>query len=162
MLVIADSSPLIALVNIGQINVLPTLFGDVTIPRLVADELAGARRPQLVRDFIASPPVWLYVRSPSVIESIPLLQPAESAAISLARELSADLLLIDEIQGRKAAAARNLKITGTIGILELAASAKLIDLQEAFDRLKQTDFWISHKLLDQRLAMFRGKNPPKS
>jgi predicted nucleic acid-binding protein len=158
MLVIADSSPLIALVNIRQVNVLPKLFGDVTIPRLVADELASARRPQAVRDFIASTPSWLHLRSPSVIESIPLLQPAESAAISLARELNADLLLIDEVQGRKAAAARKLKITGTIGILELAASAKLLDLQEAFDRLKQTDFWISHKLLDERLALFRSTN----
>lgn len=158
MLVIADSSPLIALVNIGQVNVLPTLFGDVIIPQLVADELASTRRPQAVRDFIANTPSWLHLRSPSVIESIPLLQPAESAAISLARELSADLLLIDEVHGRKAATARNLRITGTIGILELAANDKLLDLQEAFDKLKHTDFWISHKLLDQRLAMFRAKD----
>lgn len=161
MLVIADTSPLIALVNIDQIKLLPALFGEVTLPQLVADELEAARRPQGVREFIARPPVWLHVRSPSVIESIPLLQPAESAAISLARELNADLLLIDEILGRKAAVDRKLKITGTIGMLELAASAKMLDLEEAFDRLRLTDFWISGKLLDQRLAMFRAKKPPK-
>ena len=37
----------------------------------------------------------------------------------------------------------------------------LIDLEDAFDRLKRTDFWISHKLLDERLALFerqRGGN----
>lgn len=158
MLVIADSSPLIALVNIDQIGLLPTLFGDVAIPRQVANELGSSKRPQIVRDFFATLPTWLHVRSPSMIESIPLLQPAESAAISLAMELKADLLLIDEIHGRKAATDRNVKITGTIGILELAASGKLLDLEQAFNRLKRTDFWVSHKLLDQRLALFRANN----
>jgi predicted nucleic acid-binding protein len=99
MLVIADSSPVIAIIGIGYVNVLPTLFGSVTVPTQVADELASARRPPSVRDFIQNRPAWLTVRSPLVVESIPLLQLAETAAISLVKELNADLLLIDEIQG---------------------------------------------------------------
>ncbi len=39
-------------------------------------------------------------------------------------------------------------------MLELAAEMGLIDLKGAFERVKQTDFWISHKLLDERLALF--------
>jgi predicted nucleic acid-binding protein len=83
-----------------------------------------------------------------------MLHPGEVAAISLALELHADLLLIDEVLGRKAAAARSIRFTGTIGILELAADKGLIDLKEAFERVKKTDFWISHELLDTRLRLY--------
>jgi predicted nucleic acid-binding protein len=56
MLVVADSSPFILLINIEQIGVLNALFQSVTIPPEVAAELAGAKRPQQVRDFIMQPP----------------------------------------------------------------------------------------------------------
>jgi predicted nucleic acid-binding protein len=106
---------------------------------------------------IADQPEWLHVQAPKVQEKIPLLQAGEAAAISLAMELNADLLLIDEMQGRKVAAERRLRLTDTIGVLELAACAKLLDLEEAFERVKRTDFWISPSLLDERLKMFRGR-----
>jgi predicted nucleic acid-binding protein len=154
MIVIADSSPIIVLVNIGHIDVLPTLFGSVTIPCQVAEELASASRPQGARDFIARPPAWLAIRQPSVDEPISRLQSGETAAIHLAKELNADLLLVDDMQARRAAAGRNIKLTGSIGVLEMAASAKLLKLETAFDLIKQTDFWISHKLLDESLRLF--------
>ena len=156
MLVVADSSPLVVLGNIGHVHVLATLFGVVTIPPQVADELAGPNRPQVVRDLVTNRPPWLRVQAPAANSPIPSLHAGETAAIHLAEELKADLLLIDEMQGRRVAAERKIKLTGTIGVLELAASAKLLDLKQAFDRVKQTDFWISHKLLDERLKRFKG------
>ncbi|MBW3543609.1 MAG: hypothetical protein KY476_25440 [Planctomycetes bacterium] len=56
MLVVADSSPLIALINLGDIAVLPALFQEVIIPPEVASELDSPRRPQNIRDFVASRP----------------------------------------------------------------------------------------------------------
>lgn len=156
MLVVADTSPIIVLVNIQSIDLLPKLFEHVRIPPQVADELRWQTRPLAVQNFISNPPPWLIVQSPSKLLPLPTLDPGEQAAISLAEELHADLLLIDEIKGRRVAAARNLTLTGTIGVLELAAAKKLVDLKSAFDRIKQTDFWISHGLLDQRLAQFRA------
>jgi predicted nucleic acid-binding protein len=157
MLVIADSSPLIVLANIGALHVLPSLFREVTIPPQVAAELALPNRPQVVREFISSPPAWLNIRGPSLGERIPHLQEGEIAAINLARELHADLLLIDDIQGRRAAAERKIPLTGTIGVLELAAKSNLLDLDDAFDRVKRTDFWISPKLLDERLKIYQKR-----
>jgi len=154
MIVVADSSPLIVLVNIGQIQILPTLFATVIIPPQIAAELSDGKRPQPVRDFMVARPDWLKIQAPTVIEFIPEIHEGEQAAISLATELNADLLLIDEMDGRTAAVARNLAITGTIGILERAAEGGLLDLSDAFARIKRTDFWISHRLLDAELDKF--------
>src|SRR6478752_105691 len=100
MLVIADASPLVGLVKIGHVDVLAALFGEVIIPPQVAAELASPKRPAEVRAFMASPPPWLSVRAPSRLEAIDDLDPGELEAISLAKELGADLLLIDEAKGR--------------------------------------------------------------
>jgi predicted nucleic acid-binding protein len=156
MLVVADSSPLIVFTNIGHIDVLPALFGQVVIPPTVLAELRQPRRPQAVREFAAKPPAWITERAPTMIDPIPSLHPGELTAIYLAQELKADLLLIDELAGRKVAADRKIPITGTIGVLELAAEKGLLDLHDAFHKVKATDFWISHALLDQRLEQFQA------
>jgi predicted nucleic acid-binding protein len=153
MIVVADTSPFVVLVAIEQVEVLPTLFQEVLIPTQVASERASSRRSQVVRAFIATPPPWLRVLAPSSTEPIPGLDPGESAASALAAEVQAGRLIIDEYRG-KAATERGLRVVGTVGVLELAAETGLIDLEEAFERVKQTDFWISHKLLDERLVLF--------
>jgi predicted nucleic acid-binding protein len=53
MIVVADSSPLVVLVNIGQIDLLRALFQQILIPPDVAAELASAKRPEAVRAFDA-------------------------------------------------------------------------------------------------------------
>jgi predicted nucleic acid-binding protein len=158
MLVVADSSPLIVLISIEAVSVLPALFREVIVPPQVSQELASPRRSDAVRWFMRARPAWLIERVPANLEAIASLHPGELAAISLARELKADLLLIDEAEGRRAAARRQIPITGTIGVLELAADRGLLDLGEAFARVKRTDFWISHDLLDERLLL-RAKRP---
>lgn len=59
MLVVSDSTPFIGLIKIGQIDVLPQLYGVVIIPTEVAAELTSPKRPQEVRSFMMSPPSWL-------------------------------------------------------------------------------------------------------
>lgn len=161
MIVVADSSPFIVLISIGHINVLPKLFGQVVVPTEVSAELLQSNRPQAVRDFMASCPSWLLERVPAAIKEIPALHAGELAAISLAQELKADLLLIDEAHGRKAAADRHIPVSGTIGVIELAAEQGLLDLHDAFARVKQTDFWISHQLLDERLQLYSARRRPR-
>ena len=73
MIVVADSSPLIVLVNIGHIQILPTLFREVVIPPQIAAGLADSKRPQTVQDFIREKPVWLRVQAPASVESMPEL-----------------------------------------------------------------------------------------
>lgn len=159
MLVIADSSPFIALINIGHLDVLPALFGEVMIPPAVAADLRMTNKPLAVREFAAAPPTWLSIRRPSHVEPIPKLHPGESEAISLAQELRADLILIDERRAFHAAVARGLTAAGTVRVLIRAAQRNLLDLGRAFDALKKTDFWIDHALLDSELAQFNRERP---
>lgn len=132
MLVVADTSPFIGLLKIGHVDVLPRLFGSVVIPPQVAAELANAKRPAEVLAFMASPPAWLMVRAPTTLEQIPEIDEGERAAICLARELKADILLIDERTGREAAIARNIRTLRTTALLLNAAKAGVLtDLRTA-------------------------------
>lgn len=120
-IVVADNSPLDVLVRLGHSGVLPALFGHVIIPSQVEQELLSPNTPDVTRQLVLTPPEWLKVQTPSSVEAIPSLHVGEEAAIALALELKADLLLIDDERGRKEATKRGLTITGVIGVLEAAA-----------------------------------------
>lgn len=155
MIVVADTSPLVVLITIGQIDILPALFGQIVVPVEVHAELSSGKRPEAVRNFAFSLPDWISVRAATSPIAIPGLHAGEAAAIALASELHADRLVIDEAAGRKAATERGHQVIGTIGILEAAAQRQLVDLQIAFDFVKTTDFWVSPRFLDARLELFR-------
>jgi predicted nucleic acid-binding protein len=144
MLVVADSSPFVGLLKIDSIEVLPALYGSVFIPPQVAAELLDGHRPAVVKQFMAHPPNWLSVRAPKSIEAIPGLDDGELAAISLVREINADILLIDENRGREAAVVRNIQTLRTTALLLVAAKAGVLkDLKGAFERLRSTNFRVS-------------------
>jgi len=57
--------------------------------------------------------------------------------------LNADALLIDERDGREAALRRNLPVIGTLGILERAADAGILNFTETLHELKTKGFFIA-------------------
>jgi predicted nucleic acid-binding protein len=151
MLVVADSSPLLYLVLIGQARLLPALFGEIVIPEQVARELEHEKAPQSMRDFMAAKPEWLSVRNPRSVEPISGIDPGEQAAIYLAEELGADLLLIDDLDGRRVAQQRGIRVTGTLGVLDRAAGSGLVDLRRAIDDLQRTSIHLSEALVESLL-----------
>jgi predicted nucleic acid-binding protein len=70
-------------------------------------------------------------------------------AIALAEQLHADLILIDDARGRRAAHLRGLLITGTIDVLDRAAELGLINIDDAIDRLKRTTFRASTSVFEK-------------
>ena len=72
--------------------------------------------------------------------------------IALALTVKADLVLMDDRDGVDVARRRGLGVTGTLGVLDLAARRGLIDLAAAFERLKATTFYYRQGLLDALLA----------
>jgi predicted nucleic acid-binding protein len=114
------------------------------------------KRPPEVQAFIAKPPDWLSIRTPSKLEIIQGLDLGECAAINLARELRADLLLIDETKGREAAAAWHIPVARTASVMFDAANAGVLpDLEAAFNKLKATNFRVPHKILNDLLKEHR-------
>ena len=79
----------------------------------------------------------------------------ERAAITLAATLHADLLLMDDRKGVKAARRKGLRVTGTLGILELATRDGLVDFAQAVGLLQQTNFRSPEDLLTALLEMHR-------
>src|SRR5260370_14407928 len=135
--IVADTTPLNYLVLIQGAEILPNLYRRVLIPPAVKAELAHANAPDIVRAWISQPPSWL--------EAVPLKLPVDSTlshldagegeAISLAVELNATLLLMDERDGVNMARARGLPVIGTLAALELAALRGLVNLPPIVDRL---------------------------
>ena len=150
-LVIADTGPVNYLLLIGHIEILPALFEKVILPSAVKDELANPDTPLSVRNWIAAPPLWLDVRhtaSSLTNASLGGLGAGETAAITLAAELHADLLLMDDRRGVLAALQRGLTVTGTMGLLASGAKHGIVDLADAFDRLKRTNFRYRQETMD--------------
>lgn len=139
MIVVSDTSPLNYLILVGEVDVLPKLFGRVVAPTQVIAELCDSRSPEVVRAWAQQPPSWLEVRS----DAGPLppgVGPGEGAAIALARELHADFVLIDERRGHLVATSLGLDVLGLIGVLLLAGERSLLDINAVGSRLSRTSF----------------------
>ena len=152
-LVVADTGPLHYLVLTGDIELLSKLFEQVLVPQVVRDELANAEAPQAVRDWIAHAPGWLDVRlaHPGADDvAVARLDDGERAEIALALAVKAELVLMGDREG--VGIARGRAVTGTPGVLDLAARRGLIDLAAAFERLKATTFYFRQGLLEALLA----------
>ena len=77
-----------------------------------------------------------------------VLDRGEEAALRLAKELRADLVLIDERKGRIAAGRLGLAVTGTIGIVTEASLRGLADFEEAVALLRnRTNFRIDDEVV---------------
>lgn len=159
MIVVADATPLNVLIRIGQADLFPALFGRVLIPVQVEQELLHAHTPEQVRRLIASRPSWLEVHQVNV-QTDWNLDAGEAAAIELARQSRADLLLIDDEGGRKVAKRLGLAVTGTVGILGRAAILEVIEFEATLDALRAIRFFIDPGTIDhvrRQIARARGE-----
>lgn len=156
MIVVSDTSVLSNLILIGELNLLHQLYGEIIIPDKVKEEL------QKLQDF------GIDIVSLNVFDSITVLSPTdqemvnklmdsldagESAAITLATELKADYLAIDERAGRRTAKSLGLNIIGLVGILIQAKEADLIDtIKPLLDKLiSEANFYLSNAFYRQIL-----------
>ncbi len=151
MLVVADSSPLIYLSRVGALDVLATAFGEVFVPAVVWAEAVDAR-PEFPGVSALRAASWLRVDSRWLPEVDLCLDPGETAAILLAEQLHADLLLIDERAGRIVAEARGLAVRGTLGVLVHAKESGAIgSLRPVLDALVAEGFRLAPLLVDEAL-----------
>ena len=148
-IVVSNTTPLIALAWLSQLDLLPTLFGNLHIPQAVNDEIQ--HNPTAVGAAELASVSWLQISPVQDTMAVSLLldqlDAGESEAIVLARELQAGLLLMDERRGRRRALQAGLNVVGTLGILIQARRQDLIGpLRPLLGRLQQLPFHISEQL----------------
>lgn len=147
MLVVSDTSPISNLLSIGRIDILERVFGRVLIPPAVASELLIAH--DQIPEFIQTQPINTSIH----IEAANHLDPGEVEAIQLTLNLGAEVLIIDDKEGRKVAIAEEIKCMGTLGVL---VAAKLLghlkQVAPVLDELKANRFHFSDSVKRQVLA----------
>jgi predicted nucleic acid-binding protein len=70
----------------------------------------------------------------------------------LAQALQADLLLMNDKDGRQAVEQHGLTVFGTLGVLERGAEQRLVDMSEASPRLLATNFYAPAHIIQKLLA----------
>ncbi len=122
MVVASNTSPISNLAIIGRLDLLRTQFREICIPHAVKAELDLLGYPSARKDIQqALGEEWINVRPLRDDKIARLLEatldPGEAEAIALALELQADLVLLDETDGRSAAESAGLRVTGILGVL---------------------------------------------
>ena len=144
IVVITDTSCLIAFSKIDALDVLHKLYKKVVVSKEIAEE------------FSEPLPLWIEILEVSnknyqkILET--LLDKGEASAIALALELKNALLVLDDLKARKEAQKLGLKITGTLGILFLAKEKNIISsLKIYLDKLQQINFRIADNIVFELL-----------
>jgi predicted nucleic acid-binding protein len=156
MIVVSNTSPIVNLAAVGQLDLLRQLYGKVLIPRAVHNEIVIVGRGQPgaaeVETF-----GWIETRRVTdwiVVASLQLeLDDGEAEAIALAAELKADLLLLDERKGRVVASRLGFKFVGLLGVLvEAKHKGLILAIRPVLDNLiGKAGFWISRDLYEHVL-----------
>lgn len=159
MIVVSDTSPISNLLKIGRIDLLRHLYQTVVIPAAVSREIEFLEENRRLIAEIE----WIRVVELKNRELLTLLDgdldSGEAEAIALSMELKADVLLIDEVDGRREAKNHGLEITGLVGVLLEAKKAGLIGkIRPEIENLAtKANFWMSPQLIDLTLDLASEK-----
>lgn len=155
MIVVSDTSPINYLIRVSEPLLLKKLFGHVIIPPAVFDELnVRLNNRQDIADFLKDG--WMSVVAPQTIISQPLryaLDKGEWEALSLAIELKANYLIIDERQGAAAAKDFHVPVVGLAGVLITAKKKGLVPaVKPLLDSLIQEGFYLTERFYKNTLS----------
>jgi predicted nucleic acid-binding protein len=162
MIVISDTTPLISLMKIGQLDLINQLFGEIQVPEAVFKELTSNNRFQNECRQIEECPFINRVtvtdtKSVDLLRRSSGLDLGESEAIILSDYFNANYLLMDESKGRKVAQQMGIPIMGTIGMLMIAYNEHLLSKEEilnCINILKNSGRHISEQLYEQLIKKF--------
>ena len=142
--VISDTSSLIALESIMELELLLKMFGEIYI----TDEIQ--------KEFGSKLPSWIKVKKlndRTMLQVITLeLDLGEASGIALALEMPDSLLIIDEKKGRNYANRLGINMIGILGVLIRAKEKGIIEtLKPILNKLNDCDFRMSEKLVNDVL-----------
>ncbi len=148
-IIISDTSCLILLDKIEQIDLLKSLSKQVYITE------------EIKKEFGRELPDWIQIKSPSNKKYQKLIEidldKGEAGALALSLDIENSIVLIDDLKGRKYAEKLNINFSGTLGLLLKAKNCGIIkELKPVIERIKNTNFRFSDSLL-KRLIIEAGE-----
>jgi predicted nucleic acid-binding protein len=160
MIVVCNSTPLIHLSAMKQLELLRELFSGIYVPEEVVREVVtrGVGKPGEIEVRKAK---WIKRRrvtnKPALQTLETTLGAGEAACIVLAMTIHADLVVLDDRIARLHAEAHGLRITGTVGILLMAAEKKRLDFEQLLADLLVTGFRLSPQEYNRILNLWRER-----
>ena len=154
MLIVADSSALIALAVCDGLNVILQVYDDLKIPEAVYAEIVAPEKPHsdALGSFLADRVVKVDV-SRWVVAAGGLGR-GEIEAMALYKQLSADVLLIDDHRARVVAEHNQIACIGVLGLLLVAKQrGKVNTIAPYVHRLRQSSIFYADDLLDRVLKL---------
>ena len=158
MIVVSNTSPIVNLAAVGQLDLLQQLYEKLSIPQAVYREITvvGAGQPGAMEVQTLE---WIGSRRVTDRVLVTVLQTeldeGEAEAIALAIELRADLLLLDERKGRMVASRLGLRFIGILGVLIEAKQRGCIPAVKPVldDLVARAGFWVSRQLYTRVLEV---------
>ena len=144
--IISDTSCLIVLSKIGEMDLLKKVYGSIFTTQDIASEFGD------------SLPEWidvLEVKDPFKQQLLELqIDKGESSAIALALEIPGSTVILDDFKARKIAIKLGIQVTGTLGVVIRARQKGIISsIKPILGKLKQTNFRLSTELESEALMM---------
>jgi len=154
MLIIADTSALVAIATCDGLSWLDSLFKRLLVPSAVFNEAISEGKPQAekLRHYLADKVMDSQLEA--FIIAAPGMGRGELEAMALYRKEQADRLLIDDLRARKVAQYNGIQVIGSVGILLMAKHKGLIKtIKPYLEQIQQSEVYLSHALIIQALKM---------
>jgi len=141
-IIISDTSCLILLSNIGELDLLQKLYNHIVTTIEIANEFAEPL------------PDWIAIKASTNRHYQQILElqidKGEASAIALAIDYTDCMLIVDDYKARRMATNLGIKITGTIGVIIKAKLKGIIpSIKPFFEKIKNTDFRLSEEIIRQ-------------
>lgn len=154
MLIVADSSALIALAICDGLDVILQVYDDLKIPEAVYAEIVAPEKPQseVLGSFLLKRVVQVDINR--LVVAAGGLGRGELEAMALYKQLSADVLLIDDQRARIVAEHNKIQCIGALGLLLVAKqSRKISAVLPYIHKLRQSSIFYGEDLLDRVLKL---------
>lgn len=158
MIVVSNTSPLTNLAAIGQFDLLEKLYSNIHIAEGVWNELNAQGKHWPGREEVAKFD-WIEhheVKNQRFVNALRQdLDRGEAESIALSLELNADLIILDEKEGRHTAQRFDLNVIGVIGVLLEAKSKGFIsEIRPHLDELRDiAGFYLKESLYQSILRL---------
>ena len=150
--VVVNTTPLIALSHVGQLDILKKLYGEIIIPEAVYRELS-IKTESICKKAVDDSLEWVRVENikNQMAKAMykPHLHDGEVEVMILSKEIAADVVIIDDANAKKHAKYLGLPVTGTLGVLIKAKQEGYInELKPILNQMSENGIYISQSLME--------------